>query len=76
LDSFEPGLLANAAIYAFILSMGSKLSNQREFAETYKLFTSASLVTAMIVGGVLVGILVAILSSTLAMEKYLRLKKW
>jgi cell division transport system permease protein len=70
------GLLANAAIYAFILSMGSKLSNQREFAETYKLFTSASLVTAMIVGGVLVGILVAILSSTLAMEKYLRLKKW
>ena len=70
------GLLANVAIYAFILSMGSKLSNQREFAETYTLFTSPSLVTAMVLGGVLAGILVAILSSTLAMEKYLRLKKW
>lgn len=70
------GLLANAVVYTFILSIGSKLSNQREFSETYELFTSPSLVSAMIVGGVLAGILVAILSSTLAMEKYLRLKKW
>lgn len=70
------GLLANAAVYTFILTIGSKLSNQREFSETYNLFTSPSLVSAMIVGGVLAGILVAILSSTLAMEKYLRLKKW
>jgi len=70
------GLLANAVVYTFILTIGSKLSSQREFSETYNLFTSPSLVSAMIVGGVLVGILVAILSSTLAMEKYLRLKKW
>jgi len=70
------GLLSNAIIYTFVLSVGSKLSSQREFAETYALFTSPNLVSAMIVGGVLAGILIAILSSTLAMEKYLRLKKW
>ena len=70
------GLLSNAIVYAFVLAIGSKLSNQREFAETYTLFTSPSLISAMIIGGVLAGILVAILSSTLAMEKYLRLKKW
>ncbi len=70
------GVMSNAILYAFVLTIGSKLSSQREFAETYSLFTSANLVTAMVVGGILVGILVAILSSTLAMEKYLRLKKW
>lgn len=70
------GLLSNVVLYTFILTIGSKLSNQREFAETYTLFTSPSLVGAMVVGGILAGVLVAILSSTLAMEKYLRLKKW
>jgi cell division transport system permease protein len=70
------GLAANAVIYGFIFSFGSKLSTQREFSETYSMFTAPSMMGAMLVGAVLAGILIAILSSTLAMEKYLRLRKW
>lgn len=70
------GLAANAIVYAFILSVGNNVSSQREFAETYTLFTTPSVMVAMLIGAVLAGVLVAIVSSTLAMEKYLRLKKW
>lgn len=70
------GLAANAIVYAGILSIGSKLQTQAEFSETYAYFTSPSIMLSMLAGGVFAGILVGMLSSILAMEKYLRLKKW
>ncbi len=70
------GLAANAVVYAGILSFGSKLSSQAEFAETYEYFTSTGTMFSMLAGGIFAGILVGMLSSILAMEKYLRLKKW
>ena len=70
------GLAANAIVYAGIISFGSKLSTQAEFAETYTYFTSAGIMLSMLAGGIFAGILVGMVSSILAMEKYLRLKKW
>ncbi len=70
------GVLSNIVIYTFILSIGSKVADQREFAETYTLFTSPSIMTAMLIGAALAGVLIGMLSSVLAMEKYLRLKHW
>lgn len=70
------GLAANAIVYAGVVSFGSKLSNQAEFAETYNYFTSAGIMLSMLAGGIFAGILVGMVSSILAMEKYLRLKKW
>jgi cell division transport system permease protein len=70
------GLAANAIVYAGVISFGSKLSNQAEFAETYDYFTSSGIMTSMLAGGIFAGILVGMFSSILAMEKYLRLKKW
>ena len=70
------GLAANAIVYAGIISLGGKLANQAEFSATYDYFTSASIMLSMLAGGIFAGILVGMLSSILAMEKYLRLKKW
>lgn len=70
------GLAANALVYGGVLSLGSKLSAQAEFAETYRYFTSTSIMLSMLAGGILAGILVGMTSSILAMEKYLRLRKW
>jgi MFS superfamily sulfate permease-like transporter len=70
------GLTANLIVYTGILSLGNKLSSQAEFQATYEYFTSGSTMAIMLAGGLLSGILVGILSSILAMEKYLKLKKW
>jgi cell division transport system permease protein len=70
------GLAANAIVYSGVLSFGNKLSTQAEFAETYSYFTSAGIMLSMLAGGIFAGILVGMISSILAMEKYLRLKKW
>lgn len=70
------GLASVAVVYSTVLSLGSRVADQREFAETYQLFTSGTTLFIMVAGAVLAGILVAILSSAFAMEKYLRLKKW
>lgn len=70
------GLASVAIVYSTVLSLGSRVADQREFMETYQLFTSGSTLLLMLVSAVFAGMLVAILSSTFAMEKYLRLKKW
>lgn len=70
------GLAANAVVYTGIVSFGGKLIAQPEFAATYNHFTQASTMATMLVGGVLAGVLVGMISSMLAMEKYLKLKKW
>lgn len=70
------GVLANSAVYSVILSIGSKVANQAEFAETYRFFTNASTIAACLFGSIFAGVLIGIISSTLAMEKHLKLKHW
>lgn len=70
------GLAANAIVYAGVLSFGSKLQTQAEFTQTYEYFTSTGIMASMLAGGIFAGVLVGMFSSILAMEKYLRLKKW
>lgn len=70
------GLAANAIVYAGIISLGGRLSNQPEFSATYAYFTSTPIMAAMLFGGLLAGVLVGMVSSILAMEKYLKLKRW
>lgn len=70
------GIVAATAVYSIILSIGSKIANQQEFAETYDFFTDPSVTVVVYIATILVGVLVGIFSSALAMEKYLKLKRW
>ncbi len=70
------GVLANTAVYTIILTLGSKVSDQPEFVETYLFFSQTSIMLAMLAGSVMVGILIGVFSSTLAMERHLKLKNW
>ncbi len=70
------GIVAASAVYSVILSLGSKIANQAEFAQTYDFFTRSGTVAEVYLGTVLVGILVGVFSSVLAMEKHLKLKRW
>jgi cell division transport system permease protein len=70
------GMLASGAVYLLIVSIGSKIAGQAEFQYTYELLTEPSNILAGAAATILVGILVGMFSSALAMEKYLRLKRW
>lgn len=70
------GILSVVAVYSLVVSVGSKLAGQAEFAETYAFFTKTSTIAGLFFGTVVLGVLVGIFSSALAMEKYLKLKRW
>lgn len=70
------GLLAVAAVYGIIYSVGPGLASQVEFRATYELLTQTSTMVVATVVTVLAGILVGAFSSFLAMSKHLRLKRW
>ena len=70
------GILAVFAVYSIIISLGSKIATQAEFAETYRFFTSTSTIAAIFIVTVMTGIIVGMFSSALAMEKHLKLKRW
>ena len=70
------GVLSNTAVYGAILSLGPKIQNQSEFSATYSFFTSNLVMAGMLFGAIVAGMLVGIVSSLLAMNKYLKLKHW
>jgi cell division transport system permease protein len=70
------GLVASGVIIAAIYSLGGKVATQAEFAATYDFLTQPTVIAAMVGSAVLLGILVGLISSTLAMEKHLKLKHW
>ncbi|MDZ7744255.1 MAG: permease-like cell division protein FtsX [Candidatus Saccharibacteria bacterium] len=70
------GVAATAIVYSLIFSVGSGLENQAEFAATHSFFTEYTTIIAIFFSTILLGILVGIFSSSLAMEKYLKLKRW
>lgn len=70
------GLIAVSSVYTMIVSLGSKVSTQAEFEATYTYFLQDSTMRSMLAGAILGGIIVAVGSSLLAMERYLKLKDW
>jgi cell division transport system permease protein len=70
------GTVAASLALTSIYSLGGKVANQAEFAATYDFFTSVKVIVALYVGAILLGILVGVISSMLAMEKHLKLKRW
>ncbi len=70
------GILANVSVYTAILSLGPKLQNQAEFAQSYNFFTSTGMMFLLLFASVFLGIIVGIVSSLLAMHKHLKLKHW
>jgi cell division transport system permease protein len=70
------GILASAAVYSLIFSLGAKVAETPEFAETYEYFTNPTTMVLMVLSSVMVGILIGAVSSMLAMERHLKLKDW
>lgn len=70
------GSIAGAVTLSLIYSLGGKIASQAEFAPTYTFLTQTSVVVSLFAGAILIGILVGVISSMLAMEKHLKLKHW
>lgn len=70
------GFVSTSAVYSVILSLGTKVSTQAEFAQTYAYFIQPRRMLILLGGSLLSGILLGMISSMLAMERYLKLKHW
>lgn len=70
------GFLANAIVYSLVFVLGKKIASQQEFSQTYAFFTEPYIMAIMLLSVVLLGILIGVVSSMLAMEKHLKLKHW
>ena len=70
------GIIANVAVYALVYSLGSKVKDAAEFAQTYEYFTNPATMLLMLLSSVTLGILIGAVSSMLAMERHLKLKNW
>jgi cell division transport system permease protein len=70
------GIIATSVVVAGIFAVGDSIASQAEFAATYTFFTKPTIIAAMYGASILVGILVGVISSMLAMEKHLKLKHW
>lgn len=69
-------IIAHVSVYSIVYSIGNKIANQQEFAQTYAFFTQPWIMMVMFISVVLLGILIGSVSSMLAMERHLKLKNW
>lgn len=70
------GIIASSVVLAAVYSLGGKVATQVEFSATYNLLTDPKTVAMMYMAAIMLGILVGVISSLLAMEKHLKLKDW
>lgn len=70
------GILASIAVYSLIFTLGEKVAEAPEFAETYEFFTQPATVVLMVLSAIMLGVLIGAVSSMLAMERHLKLKEW
>lgn len=70
------GLISSGVLYTAVISLGGKFASREEFRQSYEFLTQPTTIAAFVFGSIVAGILVGVLSSTLAMEKYLKLKRW
>lgn len=76
LYGFIAGVLSSGIIAAVLIIFGERIANQREFNKTYLFFTESNVLLMMAGASILIGVMVGVLSSGLAMRKHLRLKRW
>lgn len=70
------GIIANSIVYSLVFSLGGRVSDAPEFAETYAYFTDPTTITLMLLSSITLGVLIGALSAMLAMERHLKLKHW
>lgn len=70
------GILATAGVYTLINSIGSKIANAQIIGKTVDYYSQPSVIALMVLAAMTAGVIVAVLSSLLAMSRYLRLKHW
>jgi cell division transport system permease protein len=70
------GIIAGIAVYSLIYSLGGKVADAPEFAQTYQFFTDPLTIVTMVLSLIMLGILIGAVSSMLAMERHLKLKHW
>ena len=70
------GIIAHIGVYSLVVSLGKKVADQPEFAQTYDYFTSPIIIVSMFIAVLLIGIFIGLFSSMLAMEKHLKLRNW
>jgi cell division transport system permease protein len=70
------GIVSSVAVYSLIFTLGSKVADAPEFAQTYEYFTDPATVVLMVLSSIMLGILIGAVSSMLAMERHLKLKEW
>jgi cell division transport system permease protein len=67
------------AVYSFLKRLADPVlspDNYSLFVETHKIFSSGYVVVASLIVTIMAGVLVGVVSSMLAMERYLKLKHW
>lgn len=70
------GIIATTAVLAAAYTISNKVANQPEFATTKDFFSQPNVIALMYAASILFGILVGVISSTMAMSKYLKLRRW
>ncbi len=70
------GVIASTVVLAAAYAVSSKVANQPEFVSTKEFFSQPIVIATMYVGSILFGVLVGVISSTMAMGKYLKLRQW
>lgn len=70
------GIISSVAVYSLIFTLGSKVAEAPEFAQTYEYFTQTTTVVLMGLSAIMLGVLIGAVSSMLAMERHLKLKEW
>ncbi len=70
------GIFANIAVYALVFTLGGKVADAPEFSQTYEYFTNPTTIILMLLSSITLGVLIGAVSSMMAMERHLKLKKW
>lgn len=70
------GIISFVTVYSLVYSLGRKVAEQPEFAQTYNFFLSPGTMFLMFLSVIMLGVLIGAISSMLAMEKHLKLKHW
>ena len=70
------GIISTSLVIVVIRSLGSKIANNAEFIETYAILSDPLNIVLMYLGSIILGMLVGIISSSLAMNRYLKIKHW
>ncbi|MCA9343305.1 FtsX-like permease family protein, partial [Candidatus Saccharibacteria bacterium] len=59
------GIISTSLVLVVVRSLGSKVANNAEFVETYKLLSDPTIIVLMYLGSIFLGILVGVISSSL-----------